>query len=392
MSDDDVIDVEPTPAHQPQSLAVRSNVLLMPVMDVDTALARLTQFQEFCNRYLQESKDGGTDGGDYGVIPGTKKKTLLKSGAEKLCELYGLADEYVIVAKVEDWQQGLFDYTIECRLRTRRDDNLVGTGLGSCSSFESRYRWRDVNRSCPSCGADAVIRGKEEYGGGWVCWKRKDGCGATFAETDPAITNQKLGRVENPDIIDVKNTVLKIAKKRAKVDAVIGVTRSSGIFTQDLDDLVGPAGGTNAAAATTVEPVVAQPVVAEPVSAAPVAQTASPVDSPAEPASSAPQPSAAVPSPVQSDSGPVEGVLVTSLNTRNGITNGKPWLLYIVGFGGKVKASDNQLVDTATTLDEKLATAAENARSSKIPVLPEIVPGKKKGSYSLKALPLPANR
>jgi hypothetical protein len=34
------------------------------------------------------------------------------------------------------------------------------------------------NPTCPSCGkVDAVIKGKEEYGGGWVCWKRKNGCG-----------------------------------------------------------------------------------------------------------------------------------------------------------------------------------------------------------------------
>jgi hypothetical protein len=43
--------------------------------------------------------------------------------------------------------------------------------------------------------------------------------------------------VENPDILDTVNTVLKMAKKRAKIDAVIGVTRSSGLFTQDMEDL-----------------------------------------------------------------------------------------------------------------------------------------------------------
>src|SRR6185369_7107640 len=78
--------------------------------------------------------------------------------------------------------------------------------------------------------------GKAEYGGGYVCWKNKGGCGAKFADSDPAIASQTIGRVENPDIMDTKNTVLKMAKKRAKIDAVIGVTRSSGIFSQDLDE------------------------------------------------------------------------------------------------------------------------------------------------------------
>jgi len=234
---EDIIDVRPSQALTRQD---RSSVLLMPVMDVPTALARLAEFQAFCSQYLQESADGGTDGGDYGVIPGTKKKTLLKSGAEKLCEIYGLADDYKVMSSVENWETGLFDYTLTCILKSRRDDSIVGTGVGSCSSFEAKYRWREQQKTCPSCGIASIIKGKDFTNSGkpagWLCWKKKGGCGATFRDGDPAIEAQPVGRTENPDIIDAKNTVLKMAKKRAKIDAVIGVTRSSGIFTQDLED------------------------------------------------------------------------------------------------------------------------------------------------------------
>ena len=230
---------------QPQAGALarveRSGVVLAPVMNVGEAARRLKEFQEFVQGYLVESQTGGEDGGDYGIIPGTKKKTLLKSGAEKLCEIYGMYDEYEIVAKVEEWDRGLFDYELRCVLKSRRDDSIIGTGLGSCSTFESKYRWRLANRKCPSCGAEAIIKGKKEYDrtggdGGWLCYGKKGGCGAKFDDNDAAIVRQDVGRVENPDIIDAKNTVLKIAKKRAKIDAVIGVTRSSGLFTQDLED------------------------------------------------------------------------------------------------------------------------------------------------------------
>ncbi len=222
------------------ALTTRSAVLLMPVMDVPTALARLQEFQAFCAQYLQESADGGLDGGDYGVIPGTKKKTLLKSGAEKLCEIYGLSDEYEVMTTVENWETGLFDYTLKCVLKSRRDDSLVGTGVGSCSTFESKYRWREQQKTCPVCGIAAIIKGKAEYGGGWLCWNKKGGCGAKFKDGDAVIESQPVGRIENPDIIDAKNTALKMAKKRAKIDAVIGVTRSSGIFTQDMEDITPP--------------------------------------------------------------------------------------------------------------------------------------------------------
>jgi hypothetical protein len=44
------------------------------------------------------------------------------------------------------------------------------------------------------------------------------------------------GKVENPDIADVYNTVLKMAKKRSLVDATITATAASDIFTQDVED------------------------------------------------------------------------------------------------------------------------------------------------------------
>lgn len=214
----------------------RSAVSLQPVKSLAAAKASMREFQEFIAEYLEESTDGGASG-DYGVIQGTKKKTLLKSGADKLCELYGMYDEYEIISHVEDFDRGLFDYTLKCVLKSRRDDSIIGTGLGSCSSWESRYRYRDSQRKCPSCGKETIIKGKEEYGGGWLCWGKKGGCGTKYADGDQSIEGQTIGRTENPDIIDTKNTVLKIAKKRAKIDATIGATRSSGILTQDLDEL-----------------------------------------------------------------------------------------------------------------------------------------------------------
>jgi len=43
-------------------------------------------------------------------------------------------------------------------------------------------------------------------------------------------------RIENEDIADVYNTVLKIAKKRAHIDTTLTVTGAADLFTQDLID------------------------------------------------------------------------------------------------------------------------------------------------------------
>lgn len=224
----EMIDQQP---EEKQQAIVRqpSSILLMPVMNVALARQRLRELQEFIKDYLVEDED-------YGIIPGTQKPTLYKSGSDKLCEVYGLADTYDITKRIDDWEKNLFFYEVRCTLLSKRDDSLVGTGLGSCNSYESRYRWRDAQRLCPNCSKAAIIRGKAEFGGGWLCFAKKGGCGAKFKTGDKAIEGQQTGRVENDDIPTLVNTILKMAKKRAKIDAVLGVTRSSGIFTQDLDD------------------------------------------------------------------------------------------------------------------------------------------------------------
>jgi len=173
---------------------------------------------------------------DYGIIPGTQKPTLLKPGAEKIAKLLGLSDQYEILDKSEDWQQPLFRYLIKCRLIHLATGSVISEGLGECNSMESKYRWRESKRKCPICGAEAIIKGKEQYGGGWLCFKKTGGCGAKYEDGDSVIEEQQIGRVENDDIYSQVNTILKMAKKRALVDAALSAGRLSDIFTQDMED------------------------------------------------------------------------------------------------------------------------------------------------------------
>jgi len=210
-------------------------------MDKTTALALPGEEQfrhdiEAINRFQDIVHANLKEGQDFGIIPGTQKPTLLKPGAEKIAKLLGLCDHYEEMTSIEDWDKPFFYYKYKCRLVTLQDD-VLSEGVGSCNSKEDKYRWRDSKRVCPNCGKSTIIKGKEEYGGGWLCFKKQGGCGAKYEYSDPLIMQQPSGKVENDDIYSIVNTILKMAKKRALVDAALSVGRLSGVFTQDMEDL-----------------------------------------------------------------------------------------------------------------------------------------------------------
>jgi hypothetical protein len=178
------------------------------------------------------------EGTDYGRIPGKDKPTLLKPGAEKLIDLFHCTPEFSLVPEFshEDFEAGFFKYTFRCRILSRNTGAVLAEGYGSANSRESQFRWRAANRKCPACGQESIIQGKAKYGGGWVCFKKKGGCGERYDESDERITQQQVGRVVNEDIADLDNTILKIAKKRAQVDGAIALARCSDMFTQDVED------------------------------------------------------------------------------------------------------------------------------------------------------------
>lgn len=112
---------------------------LAPLYTASAGMAQMRELQAFVNTYLRPSPAGTTEG-DYGIIPGTKKPTLLKSGADKLCDVYGLLPVYDYLARDVDWASGLFAYEMRCRLLRRDGGGQVGEGVGACNSQETRYQ------------------------------------------------------------------------------------------------------------------------------------------------------------------------------------------------------------------------------------------------------------
>ncbi len=177
------------------------------------------------------------DGEHYGVIPGCgDKPALLKPGAEKLNLTFRMAPDPQ--TEVIDLGSGHREYRVKTEMKSITTGKLLGAGVGSASTMESKWRFRKAEQKCPKCGKEAIIKGKQEYGGGWLCYKKKSGCGEKFKDGDPAIENQEMGRVEYDNPADYYNTCWKMAKKRSLVDAVLTVTAASDIFTQDVEEMV----------------------------------------------------------------------------------------------------------------------------------------------------------
>ena len=153
----------------------------------------------------------------YGVIPGCgNKPTLLKPGGEMLCLMFRLAPDFE-VESLYPGEENVIGYRVICRLRKITTEQFWGSGVGECSSLEDKYKWRK-----------AVCQ--EEFEA-WDSLERRAKWGKSRSG-EPYTTLQV-----RCNAADQANTILKMAKKRALIDAVLTATSASDIFAQDLEDL-----------------------------------------------------------------------------------------------------------------------------------------------------------
>lgn len=219
-----------------KALAVTEGVPLPAVqmeMGVEDIVARVTKIHDIMNRVMVKDVH-------YGKVPGVSKDFLFKAGAEILGTTFKITPKYEI--ERFDLPNGHREYEIKTRLYHMETGQFLGEGVGSCSTMESKYRYREdkkeINTGNPIPGEYWNIRKKnpdqargmlgtkhypKKTEEGWFIF-RSEGTGE---------------KVENPDIADCYNTVKKISRKRSFVDAIISVCSASDVFTQDEDIVVG---------------------------------------------------------------------------------------------------------------------------------------------------------
>ena len=193
-----------------QNQLMNTGALTMAV-DYEVVAQRMQQLQMFVHNYM-------TPGEDFGTIEGINKPTLLKSGAEKLCDVYGLSAGDPTIEYVRDDSKSptYISYRIVLPLISRADGRTIMTGVGSCNSHEKKYKWRWAFENELPVGVNPQGLKTRTVG--------KNGQYTQY-------------QIPNDEVDDLDNTILKMAKKRALVDAVLSATRSSAIFTQDVEDM-----------------------------------------------------------------------------------------------------------------------------------------------------------
>jgi hypothetical protein len=187
-----------------KAIEMNASGAMIPItaQDLKTFKSQRSLMHQFVSSQLKEAnfknenaEDYGE--GDYGIIPGTKKKVLLKPGAEKLLRLFGLGVRVRLADKEVDRHENFALFTYRAEIYSLRSGTVVAECEGAANSQEFKYRERTVWR------------------------KNANGTKESVKEQTP--------------ICDILNPLMKMAQKRALVGATVVATMASDFFTADVE-------------------------------------------------------------------------------------------------------------------------------------------------------------
>jgi len=181
---------------------------LIPIEEIKKWYAEMT---EFGNDILKINVD-------YGILSGIDKPVLFKPGAEKIKNAFSLQVEKIdCVSEISDAEKNYMDYTYKCII-TSKSGLRLGICDGNANSREEKFRYIFIpSEKVPERKVldKMKIEGKGK-------WKK---CSDKWVW---------LERTENPDVLALKNSIQKIAQKRAFVGAILMAIGASEFFTQDV--------------------------------------------------------------------------------------------------------------------------------------------------------------
>lgn len=186
----------------------------------------VTEICENVNHIQQVMHAVMKKGTHYDVVPGCgTKPTLLKPGAEKLAMMFRL--DLQTETEIMECQGGHREYRSKTIVYHIKTGERLGSGMGSCSTLETKYKYRSENTG-QQVPQDYWNNRDQNLLGGPSFFPRKSGEDGKW---------YIFQQVEHPNPADYYNTCLKMSEKRSKVAAILNVTAASDIFTQDIEDM-----------------------------------------------------------------------------------------------------------------------------------------------------------
>ncbi|MFW6125510.1 MAG: hypothetical protein ACOC58_00230 [Chloroflexota bacterium] len=174
----------------------------LPVRFRPEALAQMKEDLRQLTGYVENVLERDVD---WGKIPGVPQPFLWEPGADKIMAAFNCYPRPTVLKDEIDEGKKLITYIVMCEVLSRQTGEVVATGIGVASTREGKYgaRW---------------VKDPEDYGYDREqvqrLRKRKKGDGYEW-------------RIPNPEWSDLVHTLLQMAYKRAKVDAVQGLPGAS---------------------------------------------------------------------------------------------------------------------------------------------------------------------
>jgi hypothetical protein len=167
-------------------LTIRESGFAVEPVPTEAIVKRVKAIHDLMKRIMK-------NGTHYGIVPGCKKPSLWKPGAEIICAAFQIRSEYDV--RRGDMGDNHRDVMVTARLYHTPTGAYLGDGVASCNTRERKYL--------------------------------------------TPVENPHNDRNGNPVYFsphDFYNTVEKMAAKRAQIAAVLTALSASEVFTQDIED------------------------------------------------------------------------------------------------------------------------------------------------------------
>ena len=213
--DEDDGDIGEPPVFTPAQLPARTELINSSVV-----IANIQAQDEILKSLVDYVNTKLIPGKDYFAVTAGQLPSLGKPGAEKVNFIFRLVPKYKILAKT--FKATEITYEIECNLINKVTGEFAGSGVGGCTSLEDKwaFMWKFDKDVPKSIDIDDL-----EYKEFWSK-NMNNGQGGYY----------KKYRIPIDNHFNIANTILKMAKKRAYVDATLSATMASFLFTQDIEE------------------------------------------------------------------------------------------------------------------------------------------------------------